>query len=337
MHTELPPFTPPAGLRNAHLQSMLNSLGPRPWQVAKRSAQMTARSLPTLLNGLHGGKPVKLLAHFDQADRDNQRLAILLHGWEGSGESTYLLSAANHLYRQGFNILRLNLRDHGESFHLNDSTFNSTLSEEVAGAIGDFLARHPHRHRYLAGYSLGGNFALRIAADEGESLALTAVAAICPPVDPAHAMEKIMEGALYRDFFLDKWSGSLSKKLHYFPHLLENNPLPRFESLTALNDFFVPTFTPFQNAAEYFAAYALYGDRLAELRIPTYLITSEDDPIVPVADLDQLNRPAMLKVVVTEFGGHCGFIENYRLASWSDRCLSSIFNHHQGTPVSAPR
>ncbi|WP_461517659.1 YheT family hydrolase [Porticoccus sp.] len=337
MHTVLPPFIPPAGLRNTHLQSMLNSLGPRPWQVNRRSATMVARTQPLVLNGEHQGKPVKLLAHFDQVDRSNQRLAILLHGWEGSIESTYLLSAANHLYRQGFNILRLNLRDHGESFHLNDTTFNSTLSEEVATAIADFLARHPHRDRYLAGYSLGGNFALRIAADAGEALSLSAVAAICPPVDPAHAMKKIMEGAMYRDYFLDKWSGSLKKKLHYFPELLEHNALPRFESLAALNDYFVSTFTPFQHAAEYFADYALYEDRLTALSVPSYLITSEDDPIVPVSDLGLINRPAALKVEVTKFGGHCGFIENYRLESWNDRCLSLIFNHHQNTPESAHR
>lgn len=337
MHIELPDFTPPKGLRNAHLQSAINSVGLRPWQVNRRCSAMSARSQPLLLSGSHLGQPVKLLAHFDQGDKGNHRLAILLHGWEGSGESTYLLSAADHLYRQGFNILRLNLRDHGESFHLNATTFNSTLTEEVATAMLDFLERHPHGECYLAGYSLGGNFALRIAADRGEELGLKAVAAICPPVDPAHAMAKITAGPLYRDYFLDKWSRSLRTKLHYFPELLENNQLPRFESLDALNEFFVSSLTPFERAADYFAAYALSGDRLHALEIPAYLITSDDDPIVPVADLSLLKKPVGLKVVVTEFGGHCGFIEDYRLSCWSDRCLSLIFNHHRNTPESALR
>ncbi|TNE76318.1 MAG: alpha/beta fold hydrolase [Gammaproteobacteria bacterium] len=337
MHTDLPPFSPPVGLRNAHLQSMLNSLGPRPWQVARRSAAMTARSQPLVLNGWHGDQPVKLLAHFDQVDRSNERLVILLHGWEGSAQSTYLLSAASHLYHQGFNILRINLRDHGESFHLNDSTFNSTLAEEVSSAIASFLEQRPHQERYLAGYSLGGNFALRIAADDGTALALAAVVAICPPVDPAHAMVRIMAGPMYRDYFLDKWSGSLRNKLHYYPQLLAQGQLPRFELLTDLNDFFVAELTPFEDANAYFAAYALYGDRLNGLSVPAYLITSEDDPIVPVSDLRLLNRPASLKVEVTQFGGHCGFIENYRLDSWGDRCLTQVFNHHRNTPESALR
>lgn len=337
MHTDLPPFSPPKGLRNAHLQSMFNSLGPRPWKVAGRSSPMTARSQTLMLEGRHGNQPVKLLAHFDKTDRRNQRLAILLHGWEGSAQSTYLLSAANHLYRQGFNILRLNLRDHGDSFHLTQTAFNSTLAEEVRTAIASFLQAYPHQERYLAGYSLGGNFALRIAADAGETLGLAAVTAICPPVDPAHAMDRIMAGPMYRDYFLDKWSTSLRTKLHYHPELLDGGTLPRFELLTELNDFFVRELTPYKDAEEYFAAYALYGGRLDDLQVPAYLITSEDDPIVPVSDLAKLDKPPSLNVVVTPRGGHCGFIENYRLDSWGDRCLSQIFNHHRNTTESAHR
>lgn len=337
MHMDLPPFTPPALLKNAHLQSLFNSIGPRPWRVARRSAAMVAHSQPLLLEGRHNGQPVKLLAHFDQTDRNNRRLAILLHGWEGSAESTYLLSAADHLYRRGFNILRVNLRDHGESFHLNKSTFNSTLSDEVSGAIADFLGQYPHDERYMAGYSLGGNFALRIAADDQAALHLSAVVAFCPPVDPAHAMDRIMAGPAYRNYFLDKWSTSLRKKLHYHPRLLGGENLPHFESLTDLNDYFVEHLTPFVDAGDYFSSYSLCGDRLRELRVPAYLITSEDDPIVPVSDLGLINRPTALKVEVTPLGGHCGFIENFKLDSWSDRCLSLIFNHHRNNSESAPR
>ncbi|MEP3857817.1 alpha/beta fold hydrolase [uncultured Porticoccus sp.] len=328
MHLQLTDFCPPAGLRNAHLQSLLSNTGPRQWLVNNRCLAMKARSKTLLLNGSHDGQAVKLLAAFDRADRDNNKLAVLLHGWEGSGESTYILSAAHYLYQRGFNVLRLNLRDHGGSLHLNSGTFNSTLSEEVATAIMDFLRQQPHRHCSLAGYSLGGNFALRIAADVGTEIPLSSVVAICPPVDPAHAMERIMDGPLYRNHFFDKWTRSLEKKLYFFPDLLNHKPLPRFSSLTALNDFFVPAFTPFSDASQYFSAYALSGDRLSNLSVPAYLITSEDDPIVPVADLEKIHRPDALTFVVTALGGHCGFIENYRLDCWIDRCLAEIFNYH---------
>ena len=141
-------------------------------------------------------------------------------------------------------------------------------------------------------------------------------------------MQRIMDGPLYRNHFFDKWTRSLEKKLYFFPDLLNHKPLPRFSSLTALNDFFVPAFTPFSDASQYFSAYALSGDRLSNLSVPAYLITSEDDPIVPVADLEKIHRPDALTFVVTALGGHCGFVENYRLDCWIDRCLAEIFNYH---------
>ena len=54
-----------------------------------------------------------------------QRLAVLLHGWEGSAASLYILSLAQRLFDHGYEVLRLNLRDHGDTYHLNRELFHS--------------------------------------------------------------------------------------------------------------------------------------------------------------------------------------------------------------------
>ena len=325
MHTNLPAFEPPKALRNCHLQSILGNSGPRSWLVNNRCEPMLSRTQLLLLNG---GKGAKLLAAFNRSTRKNEKLVVLLHGWEGSSESTYILSAAYRLLQHGFNVLRVNLRDHGNSHHLNYALFNSTLTHEVTGAILDFQRAEPHQNNYLAGFSLGGSFTLRMAADSGGELSLNSAVSICPPVDPAHAMDKLMSGGIYHDHFFQKWRRSLQYKLNYYPELGYQDALPQCDSLRMLNDFFVPNFTPYDTPENYFAAYAITGDRLSQLVVPAYLITSNDDPIAPVTDIELINRPPALKVEITEFGGHCGFIENYRLESWADTRLVQIFNHH---------
>ncbi len=325
MHTKLPAFEPPKALRNCHLQSILSNRGPRSWLVNKRCAPMLARTQQLLLNGENG---TKLLAEFNRATQENDKLAVLLHGWEGSSESTYILSAALHLFQQNFNVLRVNLRDHGNSRHLNEALFNSTLTHEVTGAITDFQRSQPHRNNYLAGFSLGGSFTLRMAADSGDELSLNTAVAICPPVDPAHAMDKLMSGGIYHDHFLQKWRASLQNKLLYYPELGYQDTLLQCNSLGALHDFFVPNFTPYDTPENYFSAYALTGDRLSQLSLAAYLITSSDDPIVPVTDIALMNKPSALHIETTKFGGHCGFIENYCLESWTDKRLVEIFSHH---------
>jgi predicted alpha/beta-fold hydrolase len=102
-------------------------------------------------------------------------------------------------------VLRANLRDHGNSRHLNEVLFNSTLTHEATGAIIDFQRSQTHRNNYLARFFLGNSFTLRMAAEPGDGLSLNPAFAICPPVDPANAMDTLMDGSIYHDHFLQKW------------------------------------------------------------------------------------------------------------------------------------
>ena len=60
---------------------------------------------------------------------------VLLHGWEGSADSLYVLSLAQLLFEQRFEVVRLNLRDHGDTHHLNRELFHSCRLPEVVGAV----------------------------------------------------------------------------------------------------------------------------------------------------------------------------------------------------------
>src|SRR3546814_3815147 len=90
-------------------------------------------------------------------------LALLLHGWEGSTESSYMRMTAVQLLRRGFEVFRLNFRDHGDTHHLNEALFHSNRIDEVVHAACDIARRFlpaegPPRSMVAAGHSLGGNF-----------------------------------------------------------------------------------------------------------------------------------------------------------------------------------
>jgi predicted alpha/beta-fold hydrolase len=254
---------------------------------------------------------------------------VLLHGWEGSSKSAYQVTTANYLLKQGFDVLRLNLRDHGDSHHLNFELFNSTMTTEVAEAIACFFKTHPYEKRFLAGFSLGGNFTLRIAADHGTSLKLTAAAGICPPVDPTNAMTALDNTLFfYERYFFYRWSKSLRKKITHFPEHGFKHILNNARTIDDMNSFFIKNHTPFDSANSYFEAYSLIGDRLSELNLPAYLIASEDDPIIPAEDLKQINCPEKLSIELQQYGGHCGFIKNLSAHSWIENRLVDLFRGH---------
>ncbi len=317
-------YKSPRYLRNAHVQTMLNSQGPRYLRARKILKRLSPENLI-----LHAEDGTRLLAEFDHAPDSCSALVILLHGWEGSSRSSYLVTTAASLLAQGFDVLRVNLRDHGDSHHLNPELFNSTRSPEVASAIQDFVATYAYEHNFLAGFSLGGSFALRIAADAGTELGLDASIAVCPPTDPARAMDALNNGFFaYERYFFKRWHGSLQRKLQCFPELDYDEELATAKSLDDLNRIFIPQHTIYSDVDDYFAAYALVGNRLSSMAVPAYLIAAEDDPIIPVDDLNRINPVETLQIETYRHGGHCGFIENLAARSWIEGRMLRILQGH---------
>jgi len=327
MHTK-PHFHPPFYLKNAHIQSILNSVGPRKIRAKKLVKSMASETLI-----LTTDKGVRLQGEFDRGSfkgGQNQRsVAILIHGWEGSSQSAYIVTTAVKLLNSGFDVLRLNLRDHGDTQHLNREIFNSTMTEEVADCIQRFTEERDYTNRFLVGFSLGGNFTLRIAADRGADLGLTAAVAICPPVDPVSATATLNRSLfVYQKYFMHRWKNSLRKKIQFYPEYDFASELNSLKTIDAMNQNLAPKLTPFPDVISYLKSYALTGDRLQYLTTPSHLIASANDPIIPVEDIANINCPPSLSIEVHSNGGHCGFINRLNGESWLESFLVELLQKH---------
>ena len=239
----------------------------------------------------------------------------------------YLLSAAGILFRKGFNVFRLNLRDHGTSHHLNRDPFHSCRLDEVLDAM-QIIARdyQNNGNLFLGGFSLGGNFALRVAVKApARGIPLDRVVAICPVLHPPVTMESIEDGPFfYRWYFIRKWKQSLLKKQTLFPDHYSFDDPEMFRSLLRMTEVLVERYTPFPDAQTYLNGYSIIGDGLKELRIPSHIIFSRDDPVIPHGDLAKLARTPYLDIIETGYGGHCGFIKGLSLKSWVDEKLVDL-------------
>ncbi len=250
-----------------------------------------------------------------------RRLAVLLHGWEGSSESLYLLSVAEILHQRGFAVLRLNLRDHGGTHALNRELFHSCRLPEVVGAVSRLQSLFPSHDLHLAGFSLGGNFCLRVGARaRAAGIRIARIVAVCPVLDPATTLDALERGrAIYRQYFMYKWRRSLLAKQAAWPDTYEFGELIRDPSLTGMTERMVLRYTDYPDLATYLRGYAITDGVLESLDVPSHIITSEDDPMILVRDLARLARPDALEFTVTRFGGHCGYMDAMRGPSWIDR------------------
>ena len=311
-------FRPPFWLANPHLQSMLPSSALRRSFVGRGAAALLAASRAVTVDC---GDGVRLDGHYSALPGGGRDLVLLVHGWEGSAESQYVLSAAQYLYARGFEIFRLNLRDHGASHHLNPELFHSGRIAEVVGAVRSVQAMFADRALSLVGYSLGGNFALRVAARApAAGIRLRQVVAICPVLDPVQTLASLESGLwIYRSYFVLKWRKSLRKKRLAWPDLYDLEDLLESRNLTGLTERLVLKFTEFPDLVSYLNGYAIVGDALRDLAVPCRIITALDDPIIPARDLERLAPSPRLAITVEAHGGHCGFLESLRGETWADR------------------
>jgi len=319
-------FQPPFWLANRHAQSVLPSLPLRRGAVERRAAPVVAASRRLVLDC---GEGVRLMGWLSIPAAETalapRRLAMLLHGWEGSSESLYVLSVAQLLHERGFFVLRLNLRDHGGTHALNRELFHSCRIAEVLGAVARVQALHPDALLSLAGFSLGGNFWLRVGARAAAAgIRIARIVAVCPVLDPATTLAALEGGpAIYRWYFIRKWRRSLLEKQAAWPSTYDFGEMLSDASLTTMTDRMVMRYTQFPNLASYLRGYAVTGPVLESLTVPTTLITSRDDPMILARDLDKLARPASLKLVLTERGGHCGYMDALGGPSWIDRAITA--------------
>lgn len=316
-------YAPPRWLRGPHLQTVLAS---SPWRRRRAAAALAATGATTTAHLLDGGDGVRLHGlHSAIPGVEARGLALLLHGWEGSADSSYMCLSAAQLLGRGFEVFRLNFRDHGGTHHLNPDIFHSCRIDEVVHAARDVATRFASRPMVVAGYSLGGNFALRLALRAPQAgLPLARVAAICPVLDPARTMQRMETGPwFYMHYFERKWRGSLQRKRVLFPDRVGFDESTLKLRMRALTEWLVQRHTDLGSLDAYFDGYSIAGDRLCALQVPTHILMAADDPVIPAEDFHALSLPDATRVELLPWGGHCGFLEDARLSGYAERWLAA--------------
>jgi hypothetical protein len=270
----------------------------------------------------------KLLSFYSH-QKASKGLIILLHGWEGSSSSAYILSAGDFFYNLGFSVCRLNLRDHGDSHHLNEELFHGALLEETFEAVNYLSQQAGNLPAYLIGFSLGGNFALRIAMKHYRTpiVNLKHVFAISPLLDPYKTTLAIDNGYFfYRKYFLKKWKRSLIKKQRLFPGKYDFTKMLNARTCMGLTEDIMPYFPGLISYRDYFNLYTLKNDSFKNLNVPVRIFIAKDDPVIPHEDYYKIEENAFLKISRQRFGGHCGFIDLFPLRCWYNQMIAEIIN-----------
>jgi predicted alpha/beta-fold hydrolase len=276
---------------------------------------------------------VRLLGYYSpQPNMVSKGLVLLLHGWMGNVNSSYIVAMGEFLFQRGYSIFRLNLRDHGNTHHLNPGIFRSDRLDEVFVATQQIAQLEADRPFHIVGNSLGGNFALRLAWRHSQTPIpnLKHAIAFCPVINPYRTTLSMDNGPwIYLHYFRRKWRRSFRKKQAAFPDRYDFAPEIAASTCMAMTEVFIRRYSPYADAKAYLDAYAVTPEMMKGLTSPATIIPAADDPVIPISDFyDFLGLTPNLRVYIQPYGGHVGFVELFPFRLWSCQAVDTVLNHH---------
>ncbi len=281
----------------------------------------------------------RVLAHCHfHPDRTRHPALILLHGLEGSSYAHYMRGMAEKAWAAGWNVVRLNQRNCGGTEHLSRGLYHSGLTADAKVVLRQLVDQDGIRQVAVAGYSLGGNLALRFAGEFADAPPpeLVAVCAVSPTMDLARCVEALerRSNAFYQWNFLRNLRARMRRKAVAWPGVYDLAPLDRVRSIRQFDETYTAPHHGFESAADYYyrASALRVVDRIA---VPTLILTAVNDPFVPPAPFrqDVVTGNPHITTVITDDGGHCAYIERATPdydGYWAEREVVRFVSAHAG-------
>lgn len=247
---------------------------------------------------------------------------FLLHGLEGSSRSGYMVSMAQALLEAGYTAHRVNMRGCGGSEGLTDTLYHSGLTIDARRLLETF-ARQNRGPRFLCGFSLGGNVALKLAGETGEEMRqlVSGVAAVSTPIDLAACVRRLGHGGnwIYQRRFVASLKARYRRRHASFPDRFPIEGLEQTRTVFEFDDRFTSKAFGFGDAHNYYATQSAVR-YLNGIAVPVLLLQAEDDPLIPfdIYRHRAVGENRWIRLQATRHGGHLGYIARRRPRFWLD-------------------
>ena len=290
-------FKPVCCLSNPHIQTLWPTLFRRP---IKLTLQRERIELPD-------GDFVDL----DWGENTTGPIAIIFHGLEGSGESSYVRGLISSLNKQGWRAVVMNFRGcSGEANRLAHA-YHSGDTGDIKHIIKLLRQRIPDTSMVAIGYSLGGNALLKYLGETSIHSQLDAAVAVSVPFDLDNAALTLRKSAfgIYQNHLLKQLKASVLSKREILDSLIDISAAMKSTNFHEFDHLVTAQLHGFSGVDDYYAQ-SSSNQYIPAIRTPTLIIHAEDDPFLDKAAIPNIKTmPDMVKLSLSRHGGHVGFID----------------------------
>ena len=314
------PFKPL--FRNPHLLTILGNFWPRQYEFAR---------YPIHSRHIRTDADTQVLVQTQHPACEPLGEVILLHGLEGAGDAGYIQSMAWHALETGFIAHRFHMRTCGGTESLCKTLYHAGLTSDLQAFLDRIHTENRHHPVFLIGFSLGGNVALKLAGELGETDLIRGVVAISTPIDLAACARRLAQrdNFLYERRFVSRMQQRLVATGRY-----QAEELAPWRTIYDMDDHVTAPSFQFGNAENYYATQSS-KNFLHAIRVPALLIQAKDDTFIP---FEIFSHPAFsnnpnLRLLATDHGGHLGFLARRGQRFWADDAAIEFITSLVGKPA----
>lgn len=298
------PFVPHRRLKNGHLMTIYA------WAKPRRFPRLP----PPVPRYFDVAPDARVLAHCHWQPEPRESTTLLcLHGLEGSSTAHYMCGLADKGFAAGFNVVLLNQRNCGGTEGLSASLYHSGLTADPRAVIEELRAVDRLPALVVAGYSLGGNLALKLAGEYAGAAPreLLGVAAVSPVIELAECVSALERPSnrLYEWNFVRNLRSRMRRKDKAWPGRFPMERLAGVRSVRGFDEAFTAPHFGFRDAGDYYHR-ASAMRVIDQVMVPALILTAKDDPFVPCEPFleDRVTKNPNITVELSDRGGHCAFV-----------------------------
>ena len=244
-------------------------------------------------------------------------IAIVIHGLEGSSDSAYVKSLNKVLNENNIDVVAVNLRGcSGEPNRLL-SSYHSGKTDDLLEVISYIEEQYQYDHIHIIGFSLGGNMTLKFLGEKGFDVSSKVKSAVTVSVPCDLYGSSVNLAKVSNLVYMNRFLRSLKRKTLYkskqFPNsFLKKETIENAKSFFDFDNLYTAPAHGFKDAFDYWKKNSS-KQFIPNIKIPTLLITSSDDPFLSESciPVQEAKNNSNFYLELTKYGGHVGFNTNF--------------------------